>query len=157
MDNFGFYRGKKYYDNEWIFGQLIKVENDTDHTIIATSFKRGEFDDIVPDFHFVNPDTLSKFTTLYDKDDNPIYEGDIVECNSWNEYFSDSSGDVLKPFIRKFVVVWKCGKFELEERYEYTVMQPSYFEIHDSKDLKVIGNIFDNKNLLNRDNGTDKD
>lgn len=40
MDNFGFYRGKKDYGNEWIFGQLIKVENYQDYTIIATSFKR---------------------------------------------------------------------------------------------------------------------
>jgi hypothetical protein len=24
MDNFGFYRGKKYYGDEWIFGQLKK-------------------------------------------------------------------------------------------------------------------------------------
>ena len=143
MDKFGFYRGKKDYGDEWVFGQLITVENNPDHTIIATSFKREGLDYIVPDFHFVNPDTLSKFTTLYDKDNNPIYEGDIVECNSWNEYFRDLFGDVLKPFIRKFIVVWRYGKFELEERYEGTVMQPSYFAINDSKDLKVIGNIFD--------------
>ena len=64
MDKFGFYRGKKYYGDEWIFGQLINVENDLDHTIIATSFRCVGLDDIVPDFHFVNPDTLSKFTTL---------------------------------------------------------------------------------------------
>ena len=142
MDKFGFYRGKKDSGDEWIFGQLITVENDPDHTIIATSFKREGLDDIVPDFHFVNQDTLSKFTTLYDKDNSPIYEGDIVECNSWNEYFRDSSGD-MKPFIRKFIVVWRYGKFELEERYEGNVMPPSYFEINDPKDLKVIGNIFD--------------
>ena len=143
MDKFGFYRGKKDYGDEWVFGQLITVENNPDHTIIATSFKREGLDYIVPDFDFVNPDTLSKFTTLYDKDNNPIYEGDIVECNSRNEYFRDSSGDVLKPFTRKFIVVWRYGKFELEERYEGTVMQPSYFVINNSKDLKVIGNIFD--------------
>lgn len=143
MDKFGFYRGKKDYGDEWIFGQLIKVENDPDHTIIATSFRREGLDDIVPDFHFVNPDTLSKFTSLYDKDNNPIYEGDIVECISWNSYFSDSSGDVLKPFIRKFIVVWRDGMFELEEQYEGTVMPSSYFSIYDSKDLKVIGNILD--------------
>lgn len=142
MDKFGFYRGKTDFGDEWIFGQLITVENDPDHTIIATGFKRV-LDDIVPDFHFVNQATISKFTTLYDKYNNPIYEGDIVECNSWNEYFRDSSGDVLKPFIRKFIVVWRYGKFELEERYEGTVMHPSYFAIHNSKDLKVIGNIFD--------------
>ena len=143
MDKFGFYRGKKDSGDEWIFGQLITVENDPDHTIIATSFKRNGLDNIVPDFHFVNQDTLSKFTTLYDKYNNPIYEGDIVECNSWNEYFRDSSGDILKPSKRKFIVVWRYGKFELEERYEGTVMHPSYFAIHNSKDLKVIGNIFD--------------
>lgn len=140
MDKFGFYRGKKDYGDEWIFGQLIKVENDSDHTIIATSFKRGGLDDIVPDFYFVNPDTLSKFTTLYDKDNNPIYEGDIV-----NEYIRDSSGDALTSFIRRFIVVWRCGKFELEERLEGNEMNPSYFAINNSKDLKVIGNIFDKK------------
>lgn len=132
MDKFGFYRGKKYYGDEWIFGQLINVENDPDHTIIATSFRLEGLDDIayiVPYFNFVNPDTLSKFTTLYDKNNNPIYEGDIVECN--------------KPFIKKFIVVWRYGKFELEEKYEDIVMQPSYFKIHDPKNLKVIGNIFD--------------
>jgi uncharacterized phage protein (TIGR01671 family) len=141
MDKFGFYRGKKDYGDEWIFGQLINVENDSDHTIIATSFKRGGLDDIVPDFYFVDPDTLSKFTTLYDKDNNPIYEGDIVECNFCNKYVRDSSCDAL----RHFIVVWRCGKFELEERSEGNEMNPSYFAINNSKDLKVIGNIFDKK------------
>ena len=52
MDKFGFYRGKKDYGDEWIFGQLITVENDPCHTIIATSFKREGLDDIVRDFLF---------------------------------------------------------------------------------------------------------
>lgn len=151
MDKFGFYKAKKIGSDEWIEGQLIKVENDTDHTILASKFVRDGLDGIDPDFHFVNPDTLSKFSTLYDKDNNPIYEGDIVECNSWNEYFCDSSGNVMKPFIRRFVVVWFNGAFMLEERYNDTILQPSHFEIHDSTDLKVIGNIFDNEDLLNRD------
>lgn len=143
MDKFGFYRAKKLYSDEWIAGQLIEVENDTEHTILASKFVRGELDRIDPDFNFVDPDTLSKFTTLYDKDGNPIYEGDIVECNSWNEYFRDSFGDIMKPFVRKFVIVWRYGKFELEEVFDETVINPPYFAIHDSKDLKVVGNIFE--------------
>ena len=89
------------------------------------------------------------FTDLRDRTGKEIYEGDIVECCSWNEYFSDSSG-VMKPFIRKFVVVWFNGAFMLEERYDGNILPPSHFEIHDSTDLKVIGNIFDNEDDIEK-------
>ena len=50
----------------------------------------------------------------------------------------------MKQFIRKFIVVWSSGKFMLKEIYKDDILNPSYFDIHDPMDLKVIGNIFDN-------------
>lgn len=144
MNDFNLYRAKKLFTGEWITGYLVNLDND-DHVVMVDKFIRGgrDGDDVIAnDFTFIDPATSSRFTTLYDKNDNKIYEGDVVECNSWNEYFVDSSGCIMKPFIRKFIVVWRNGAFELEERYEGTCIQPSYFKIHDSKDLTVIGNIF---------------
>ena len=133
------YRAKEPGKNEWKFGQILNYDLGNGESRVT----------LIEGFSIVQ-NTLCMFTDLRDRTGKEIYEGDIVECCSWNEYFSDSSG-VMKPFIRKFVVVWFNGAFMLEERYNGTILPPSHFEIHDSTDLKVIGNIFDNEDLLNRD------
>ena len=151
------YRAKEPGKNEWKFGQILNYDlgNGESRVTLIEGFSIVN-NEIRASFVTIDQNTLCMFTDLRDRTGNEIYEGDIVECCSWNEYFSDSSG-VMKPFIRKFVVVWFNGAFMLEERYDGTILPPSHFEIHDSTDLKVIGNIFDNEDLLNRDNGTDKD
>ena len=68
-------------------------------------------------------------TTLKDKNNVEIYEGDIVK----NEY------------AETYVVKWLDAGFYLEERYNGGF---DYSELHFGNNKEVIGNIYENPELL---------
>lgn len=72
---------------------------------------------------------LMQSTTLKDKDNVEIYEGDIVK----NEY------------AETYVVKWLDAGFYLEERYNGGF---DYSELHFGNNKEVIGNIYENPELL---------
>lgn len=95
----------------------------------------------------VIPETVCEFTGLEDKNGKQIFEGNVVECCSWNEFFSKNN-EPLKPFQRKFVVAHHNGCMRLREDYD-GVIEPNYWDIIFNGDCKVIGTIFDVKEDAN--------
>lgn len=82
---------------------------------------------------------IELFTGLYDKNGNKIYEGDILY------YFKDcSEGEVFK-----YQVLFKEGAFYLFESYDGFVDDEDLIAEFDLKELQVMGNIHENKELLN--------
>ena len=81
----------------------------------------------------VEPDTVGQFTGKYDGDSNEIYEGDIIEFSGYNH---------------RMLVCWdnRDGKFLL------TSLKNKLFALEmysiDNFAVKVIGNIYDNPELL---------
>ena len=129
------YRGKDSETGHWVYGQLI-VQID-DYYIINED-----------DEYRIDPNTLGQYTTVNDINDNKIFEGDIVECTSWNEFFcyTTAKGETKNPFKRKLSVIWKDGSFKLMEQFSDTFMRPSVWDMtmKDNKgDLTIIGNIHD--------------
>lgn len=104
-------------------------------------------------FYEMRPETIGEFTGLKDKDGKEIYEGDIVECVSWNEYFSDGSGKPMDPFRRKMYVGFRKGGFKMVEPMPEP-MKDNEWDIIYNGDIKVVGNIHDNPELLNREGDT---
>lgn len=90
-------------------------------------------------FDFCKPE-LMQFTGLQDKSSTAIYEGDIVEPM-----------DKYSDWLAKGYVVFERGSFVIES------LNPFFTKPHDqltaySNKYKVIGNIHENKELLESNN-----
>ena len=139
------FRGKNIFTNEWVFGEYTSVEGNM-HPIIH-SLENGN-----PEY-FIYENTLGQYTGLKDKYDKPIYEGDIVQSISWNEFFTTNAGEPLKALQRKMVVVFYQGAFCMMEKHPFDI-EATYWDLRSnsqfsvSGDLEVIGNIYDNPELV---------
>ena len=124
------FKGKRIANNEWIYGSLIQGNE-------CSSIWNDEIKDDVE----VYSDTIGQFTDMYDKNNVRVFENDIVKClidgcekvglvkfDYW------SFGIVIGEMAERFVPL---------ERLDYDT---DYFE--------VIGNFFDNPELMEIENYT---
>ena len=148
------FRGKRISDNTWIYGRRLAQYFLSEQTEIVISDCTEEGGDIIYREAKIFPYTLCQYTGLEDKNDTPIYEGDIVESVSWNEFFSTDNGEILKALRRPMLVVFHEGAFCMMEDYHDSTIPPNYWDLRSnsnfsvSGDLEVIGNVFDNPELL---------
>ena len=142
------FRGKTE-DGEWIKGNLVCYrEDDGEDVTCIVGDKRNEVDACV-EFTPVDPKTVGPFTALHDQNQRGIYEGDIVECVSWNEYFTNpATGEVMQPFRRKMYVDFRKGGFKMVEPMPEP-MKDNEWDIICNGDIEIIGNIYDNPELIN--------
>ena len=121
------FRGKKFCQDEWMYGSLItRGERGADGNFIDTG--RGEC-------YPLQQDTIGQFTGLHDKNGKEIYEGDIVRT-----LVSRLNATKNKKY-RNFVIRYDAPHFW--NGYDSILMRPMYME--------VIGNIHDNPELLKED------
>lgn len=130
------FRGKCLIHNKWIYGGL--AEDSHDAVILPkANWKKGGC---------IDKNTIGQFTGLHDKNGNEIYEGDIVN-------FNDSPYSVYAhPYTGK--VVFYKGQFCVEH-YEdcltTTFYTPLFKDDFADKKTTVLGNIYDNPELLKGD------
>lgn len=131
------FRGKRKYNGDWVYGDLRHQ-------------KVGDFYEI--DGWTVNEDTIGQFTGLYDKNDAPIYEGDVLEIIKF--LFSEEDN----PETQVGDVFWYNGAFCIREIYSsdgYNEINNVLAELCYSDgtynswaECKIIGNIHDNPELI---------
>ena len=119
------FRGKRQKDNYWIYGLLT---NDT-YGHYRIQFDAKQFSQVVI------PETIGQFTGLRDKNGVKIYEGDKIKDND----------NILDTGIIEFC----CGSFGV-----YATPPILFYSLSDTTEeflnnLEVIGNIYDNPELLN--------
>lgn len=140
------FRGKTYR-GEWIIGSL---KDDRGHTSIG---RRAFYFSIPAEIadvprkedsywtsDYVNSVTVGQFTGVRDVQGHEIYEGDIVDVDYILYDPWDDAEESLEPM--RCVVVYEDFGFRFKKEEDL-----SYF-LHDVKNIKVIGNIHDNPDLL---------
>ena len=131
------FRGKRTDNGEWIYGYYTKARyylNEKEmHVIFAPdgeAFPRNEFSE----YEEVDPETVYQFTGLTDKKGRKVFEGDIIKCkvHEMNGYR-----------VRRGIVEYHGVGFIMN-------LDPNswYDQKNISFDCEVIGNIYDNPELL---------
>ena len=133
------FRGKSSVTNEWVYGSLVKVGNES-HIV--------GFDEVDLNGHhikfcsdkpvFTKQGTISQFTGLYDNNDKEIYEGDILCVYDGGKY----SNIVVKWSEEVMTFMAYCPDENL-----CPLSRLSDF-LSRTHEIEVIGNIYDNKELL---------
>ena len=123
------FRGKSIYDEEWLYGSLVKIEKDRYAVIpplndIEIGKSIGMYE--------VCLETVGQFTGLFDKNGKEIYEGDIIKgfditIEVW--YSEDKA----------------CFMAEMKEPQNDMV---DILGGYDTARMEIAGNIYDNPELI---------
>ena len=145
------FRGKSKRTDEWLYGDLIR---NTEGAFAVVP----PFDGYEPQngwLYEVEEETIGQFTGLLDEDNNEIYEGDVVD---WTFFYNrDYGGGATECDTQvRGVIEWKQGGFilrviknDFEEAGSYGI---SDLNTDTESDVEVLGNIHDNKDLLEQNN-----
>ncbi len=148
------FRGKRVNDGEWVYGYYLASSDK--HYIIdccgVTSTAIALADSIAsfPGYHEVDPETVSQFTGLHDKDGKEICEGDIVSYKN-----IESEGDILpiETYVDWGVIEYEDGGFKLNNdgegciHDEYLGTVVNMERLGHNETLSIIGNIHENNQL----------
>ena len=145
MESRHLFRGKRIDNGEWVQGNLIRsndAEDGYEAIIIPTNdsnmfTKGGSRGDLgFENWHRVNETTICQCTGLKDKNGKLIFENDIMEAHIDEDFPED---------VSRFKVEWN-GKGWVENHPDG--VDREYLDDFDTEHFKVVGNIFDNPELL---------
>ena len=158
------FKGKRIDNGEWVEGYLfdegmVEVEHYFVGRIVIEPYKGTACDDwdiTGIDFCEVDPKTLCQYTGLTDKNGNRIWENDIVSCE--HEKFQEGDAVEQYPFpdIIKYKRNYAVEFINTGSNYGYRLRNKSIHfmltgnVIYNHK-IEVIGNVFDNSELLGQD------
>lgn len=131
------FKAKRLDNGEWVEGNLITNERNENQKYIGYIF--DERNGVIEDFDLVEviPDTICQYTGLTDKNGRKVWENDI--CDRKEKY----------PEI----VTYNKGDWQLD--YSYVFGKEMHtdacnlgFYVCERNCVEVVGNIFDNADLL---------
>lgn len=131
------FRGKRIDNGEWVEGLLWKKKYGSTKMFISYFPNKDDEQKVCA----IEPDTVCQYTGLQDKNDKKIFEGDVCfDENGLTDYYC-----VIEWVFAGFQLV-TYKKASSNARGISNGMNQGYFE--DSDGIEVIGNIYDNPELL---------
>lgn len=122
-------RGYNAKNKKWIYGYYLKTRGK--HFICPDEFATGKsWDD-----YEVDPESVGQFTGLHDKNGKEIFDGDVLKIKEPNGYYSE----VEVSFCDK-------GYWAINHGINERVIAGFV----DAKKIEVIGNIYDNPELIKK-------
>ena len=118
------FRGFSIYSNKWYYGSLV---NPGEGYYILEYVENNTYK-----YDKVDKDSIGQYTGLKDKDGKEIYEGDILQFPKGGKRYVEWDDD-----FKVFVLVDPKVKLESVNIGNWS-----------TKNTKIIGNIFENKELL---------
>lgn len=155
------FKAKRIDNGEWVEGSLIDLDIDSGYCYIVPPYKKASIlpiNFLITDrMKLVAPETLCQFTGLCDKNGNKIWENDILMCH-------ENPEDLVKVLFGEFgvrdigtgsivdkVVGWHYEVVPTDaisrcEPFCWSMPLTEYYI--DRCEMEVVGNIFDNPELL---------
>lgn len=134
------FRGKRVDNGEWVYGDLVRY---IEPLLISEDVKEWVIVDEIAQEYTVDKETVGQFTGLVDKNDKEIYEGDFIKLKYPNDLRQKTTAIIV------FDEQTKSLRFKVYESTEYYVL---YNHLPKYLNFEVIGNIYDNMELLNDTN-----
>lgn len=122
------FRGKRIDNGEWKYGYL--------YGIWEQGYILWGMTNNVPNMVEVDPETICQYTGLTDKNGKKIWEGDILEGHLDDKFPED---------VTREKVIWHENGWKTEEP---GCVDKEYFDEFDAENFEVVGNVFDNPELL---------
>ena len=122
------FHGKRKDNGEWVEGYYCAF-NGVSHRIY-TGYAETDCGEFYPDYYEVIPETVGQYTELPDKNGRPIFEGNIIRDTETSE-------------VGKICFDTDTARFVLE--FEKMIVD---FSDYNNGDVEVIGNIYDNPELI---------
>lgn len=141
------FRGKTADENKWIYGDIFHSGAYPKITRIHDYINRVNY--------AVNPETVGEFTGLSDLNGVKIFEGDILE----SFYKKERIVSVVKYGGFEPEFFYECAEaqgfflhgMKLYGLYAYDLAGSEMMFLEDMRQAKIIGNIYDNPELLGGD------
>lgn len=128
------FRGKEP-QGDWCYGGLIQSANDF---YISIGINKGFM------CAFVKPETIGQYTGLTDKNGKKIFEGDIVTYDDAEADYEGYHDNVFLNCGEVRISAWDGIYFTNRQ----TVEMSDLYESETMVDCEIIGNIYDNPELL---------
>ena len=144
------FRGKRTDNGEWVYGNYAFTDNNSKQHFIFQNkaFEIG-----------VIPETVGQYTGLTDKNGKKIFEGDIIKSDNgrisaisvvlYGKFEPKHFYDLIERYVRPRPTEKLYGLFAKSTKGEEMLLSEC------SHLIEVIGNIYDNPELLERSNHND--
>lgn len=154
-------KAKQIDNGEWIEGSLIDLDIDSGYCYIVPPYKKASILPIIflitDRMKLVDPETLCRFTGLCDKNGNKIWKNDILMCHGNPKDLAKAAfGEFGVRNIETGSIVDKVVGWHYEVVPTDTISRCEPFcwsmpltkDYIDRCEMEVVGNIFDNPELL---------